>query len=174
MSQQEVPFFWIGFCLFAVQAAERSLGHLLTVGLPEHGIISVESLEADTDEHRRKTLGQLVAKLSKRAEMHPEFVDRLNVFVENRNIFIHRFGGMFDLGTDEGIVEARAFCQALGNEAYQLTELLTAFLFGAYDRLSEATGGALTFDDRTLPEEEIRRMQEIGRLFPAFIRRTEA
>lgn len=153
MTEEEIPFFWTGFCLFCVQAAEKALGELLTVGFPEHGMISVESLDADSREHRRKTLGQLVAKLSKRADVHPGLADRLNDFVELRNDFVHRFGDMFQFQTDEGVVEAELFCQKLGTEAYVLTILLSGFLFAAYDRVSEATGGALSFGHEALSEE---------------------
>ena len=118
-------------------------------------------------------LGQLVTKLGKRAEVHPGFPDRLNTFLANRNAFIHHFADTFDLGTDEGLVEAREYCQELGTEACRLTEVLTAFVFAAYDQISEATGGELKFSGETLPEEEVRKMRDIGRLFPLLVRRTD-
>ena len=163
-------FSWIGFCLFSIQAAEASIASAIEIALPVDGVISVEALEADEYEHRRKTIGQLVRKLTQRARIDPGIEQRLESFISRRNEFVHGFQQRFDLSTKEGCAQAIAFCQDLGSDAFGLAQVFWAVSFAVIDRLEPVTSGAVRVDWDAMPREVAEPLREMARFFPAIIR----
>ena len=164
-------FYWMGFCLFCVQAAERSIASAIQVALPPDATISLEALEADEEEdHRRKTLGRLVEKLKHQARINPGVENRLSSFVERRNVFVHHFLNRFDLNASSGCDEAIEFCQLLASDALQLANLFHAVTLGFVGEPAPVTGGTVEVDWDAMPEEIAEPLKEIARFLPAIIR----
>lgn len=169
-AKEEDYYFWIGFCLYTVQATEQTLAEVLTVTLPKHGIITVKSLEADTEEHRRKTLGHLTRKLLKRARIDSGIEKRLDSFLSRRNLLVHSFQQCYSFGTSEGRQAAIAFCQELATDAYELSLILSGVLFATFGELEAITKGAVHIDWDSLPMELSKSLKEIACAYPAIIR----
>ena len=163
-------FFWMGFCLFTIQAAESAIASAIQIALPEKGVISVESLEAAEQEHRKKTIGQLVRKLNNKARIDPGIEQRLVAFISNRNEFVHSFQRRFDLNGSEGHAQAIAFCQELASEAFGLTQVFCAVSCAAMDRLQPVTDGAVGANWDTMPKDIAEPVRELARIYPAIIR----
>jgi hypothetical protein len=162
--------FWMGACLFAIQGAESALASAIECALPEGGIISVASMEADEAEHRRKTVGQLVRKLNDRARIDAGLVERLESFIKQRNEFIHHFSNRFDLASVEGSAEGVEWCKSLTSEAFSLAFVFHSVVCAVVDQLEPITGGAVKVGWDTIPADVAVRMRELVRSFPAIIR----
>jgi hypothetical protein len=169
-AKDEDYFFWIGFCLYIIQATEETLAEVLTITLPKHGIITVKSLEADTEEHRRKTLGQLVRKLLKRARIDPGIEKQLDSFLSQRNLFVHSLQQCYSFDTSEGRQAAIAFCQELATDAYQLWLTLSGVLFATFGALDAITKGTVHIDWNSLPLKLSKSLKDIACAYPAIIR----
>lgn len=163
-------FSWMGFCMFSIQAAESSIASAIQIALPKNRVISVETLEADEQEHRRKTVGQLVRKLNERARIDPGIEQRLDAFISRRNEFVHGFQQRFDLNATEGRAQAIAFCQEVGSEAFVLAKVFYAVSFAVMDRLQPVTDGAVGANWDKMPKEVTEPLRELARFFPAIIR----
>jgi hypothetical protein len=171
-SESSLPelFHWMGFCLFTIQAAESSIASAIEIALPANGVISVEGLEADEGEHRKKTIGQLVKKLNQRARIDPGVEQRLDSFVSDRNAFVHHFSERFDLNSENGRAKAIAFCQEIGSDAFGLAQLFSVVSFAIVDKLEAVTGGAVDVDWDAMPKEVSEPFRELARFLPAIIR----
>jgi hypothetical protein len=79
-----------GMTLEMVQGVERIFGQTMHMIFGLESFLSIEELERLDAEARKKTLGQLIAKLRERVQLEPKFDEILSRFVEDRNEFIHR------------------------------------------------------------------------------------
>jgi len=168
-SEYKDVFFWMGFCLLSVHSTESALGDVLTIVFPKGGIISAELLESDSVEHRRKTIGQLVSKLGRRATIHPSLADWLEEFVDRRNEFVHRFSDVHDLETDSGREAAVRYCQELGTEAVRLHRVLYGMLWARFEVLEHITEGAVGPGWDDLPEDLAESLKKMAALAPAMV-----
>ncbi len=169
-TEEQDYFFWMGFCLYTIQATEQALAEVLTIALPKHGIITVKSLEVDSEEHRRKTLGQLIAKLRRRARIDPGLKKQLDSFLTRRNLFVHDFQQHCSFGSTEGREAAIAFCQELATDAYRLSLILSGILFATFGELEAITKGAVHIDWNSLHGEVGMSLKQIACAYPAIIR----
>ena len=109
----------IGGTLIIVQMAEKILQFCMTYVLQREGGLSLESLRAQTAEEAKKTLGYFLSELRKRADLEPQFDEKLKDFLAMRNQFVHNLSAVDGLGfhTLEGISIAEAFIGKLSGLA---------------------------------------------------------
>jgi len=131
-TEEEHFFTWMGLCLDMLQRAERGIRDVLTSVFPTGGVLDLASLESDEAAFRRKTIGQLVVELRRRAAIHPEFEPALVSFLTDRNTFIHHF----EVVRAQGDEKALLFVKSLFLRAAKLTELMAA-LFAAWAKRVE-------------------------------------
>src|SRR5664279_4810776 len=108
-TEEELFFTWMGMCLNMVQSAERGIRDVLTYVFPTGGVFDQTGLESDEAAFRRRTIGQLVVELRRRAEIHPDFEPALAGFLTDRNTFIHHF----EVVRAEGDEKALLFVKSL-------------------------------------------------------------
>lgn len=148
--EQTETFTWIGLALLLVQGAEAALRSSLRLPFHSGGDrITVESLEADDEHVRRKTLGQLIGKLRQRAEIAPAFETLLSGFLTNRNRLVHHLSDEFDHSSAEGRIGSTAFCRLVASEAAEVMGVLYAVQLAWMDLLEESVPGL------SLPREPV-------------------
>jgi len=86
---QKHAFGVIGETLYMIQLAEWAIQTCMIFVFTGKNQISVERLYSENATIRKKTLGQVLAELRKRTEVHPQFNQMLKTFVEKRNFFVH-------------------------------------------------------------------------------------
>lgn len=95
----------LGLAVITGQSVELLLSNCLTFSLNGEPLQTVEQLQFLLDRHSKATLGQLLNTLRKRADLHPTFDDKLDRFLQYRNVIAHRLhdvpGGL-DLHSGEG------------------------------------------------------------------------
>jgi hypothetical protein len=163
-------YWWAGLCLSAIHAAEHAIAEAIEIALPAGAVLSLRTLEAEEEEHRRKTLGQLVRKLNQRARLDPGIERDLENFILRRNDFIHHFHGRFDVMTDEGSERAINFCKKLASEAFWLAQVFTAVSFAVSERLELVTSGAVRIEWESMPKDLEESMRHLANFYPAIIR----
>lgn len=101
----------LGLAVIAGQGVERLLGNCLTFPLHGEPLQTVEQLQILLDRHSKATLGQLLKTLRKRVDLHPTFDEKLDRFLQYRNVIAHRLHdvpGGYDLHSDEGRARLKA------------------------------------------------------------------
>jgi len=102
----------LGLAVITGQGVERLLSSCLTFPLHGEPLQTVEQLQILLERHSKATLGQLLNALRKRVDLHPTFDDKLDRFLQYRNVIAHRLhdvpGGL-DLHSDEGRGRLKAF-----------------------------------------------------------------
>jgi hypothetical protein len=90
--------------LVFVQSTENVLAQALQLAFHQNDLITLESLEAAEEDTRRKTLGQLITRLRRRAEIAPDLEKLLDAFLCRPNPFVHGFVHRpeFNLCTEHG------------------------------------------------------------------------
>ena len=99
----------IGLSLVAVQATEALIRHSLRYVLPAGGRLTLESLELESRDERKKTLGQFLKELRRRVDLDDEFDRYLDDFLEHRNILVHRLESVWSIGDPATEQTLRAF-----------------------------------------------------------------
>lgn len=102
----------LGLAMIAGQGVEHLLSSCLTFPLHGEPLQTVEQLQLLFERHSKATLGRLLKALRERADLHPTFDDKLERFLQHRNIIAHRLHdvpGGFDLHSDEGRGRLKAF-----------------------------------------------------------------
>lgn len=95
----------LGLAVIGGQGVERLMSFCLTFPLHGEPLQTVQELQTLLERHSKSTLGRLLKALRKRVELHPTFDDKLDRFLEYRNVIAHRLHdvpGGFDLHSDEG------------------------------------------------------------------------
>lgn len=102
----------LGLAMIAGQGVERLLSSCLTFPLHDEPLQAVEQVQHLLERHSKQTLGQLLKSLRSRVDLHPAFDDKLDSFLQHRNIIAHRLHdvpGGYDLQSDEGRKRLKVF-----------------------------------------------------------------
>lgn len=121
---------WIGMCLLCVQGAEHRLSRVIELVLdrPKFDITRQSVAE------RKQTLGDLLMRLKNTVKLDYNLKERLFRFLEMRNKFVHNLSDVpgWNLGTEDGRVEAKIFLAELSFTALAITALtITIFSISA-------------------------------------------
>jgi uncharacterized protein YutE (UPF0331/DUF86 family) len=103
----------IGKTLLQVQRTEHLLQICISYFLPEAD--TLEEIESQAENDRRKTLGQLCQLMRQRIVIDQTFGEQLKQFVSERNEFAHRFLKVdgVSFATDEGLRKGIDFLKNL-------------------------------------------------------------
>ncbi len=102
----------LGLAVIAKHGVEHLLSSCLTFPLHGEPLQTVEQLQLLLERHSKATLGRLLKALRERVDLHPAFDDKLDRFLQHRNIIAHRLHdvpGGFDLHSNEGRGRLKAF-----------------------------------------------------------------
>ncbi|WP_095196916.1 hypothetical protein [Pseudomonas sp. Irchel 3A7] len=111
-SKQDDVLKTLGLAVIAGQAVEHLLSSCLTFPLHGEPLQTAEQLQLLLERHSKATLGRLLKTLRKQVDLHPTFDDKLDRFLQHRNIIAHRLRdvpGGFDLHSDKGRGKLKAF-----------------------------------------------------------------
>lgn len=124
--------------LLLIQSAERVIRLCMTFVLQRSTPLTLEVLERQKKEERRKTLGYFLGELRKRVDLERGFDALLDEFLEKRNTLVHDFGGMdqYSLNTEAGLAAANAFLHRM----IQVTESVLKVLIGLTQAWQEQIG----------------------------------
>jgi len=119
----------IGLTFLALQGAEHVIQFTVSFIFSDDGATTWEAILAMESSDRKKTLGQLVATLHKRAEIKPDFKERMDAFVQKRNRFIHSLFNEpeFLLDTEESVSKAHAFLMDFQEDIWELQNIFMAY-----------------------------------------------
>jgi len=110
--RQEDVLKTLGLAVIAGQGVEHVLRACLTFPLHGEPLQTVEQVQLLLERHSKSTLGRLLKALRERVDLHPTFDEKLDRFLQHRNIIAHRLhdvpGGL-DLHSDEGRGRLKAF-----------------------------------------------------------------
>lgn len=108
---QRRAIFETGLTLHALQITEHQISFCLTWVFPKDANARLRELFAADSNHPKRTLGQLIAELRKRAEIVDDFDDLFADFVNKRNRFIHKLftEDQYQLQSDVGAARAIEF-----------------------------------------------------------------
>lgn len=128
----------IGVALLMIQTTERVIKLCMTFVLQRSNPLTLEALERQKKEERKKTLGYFLGELRKRADLDEKFDALLEEFLERRNVLVHDFGERdeFSLNTPAGLASANVFVHDLIRKA---EEVLKVFV-GLVQAWQEQTG----------------------------------
>lgn len=121
----------LGIAVIAGQGVERLLSSCLTFPLHGEPLQTVEQLQILLERHSKATLGQLLKALRKRVDLHPTFDDKLDRFLQYRNVIAHRLHdvpGGFDLHSDEGRGRLKAFLLQYMEDGHTVSMVLLGVL----------------------------------------------
>lgn len=136
--QQRDTLVAMSVALLLIQSAERVIRLCMTFVLQKSSPLTLEVLERQRKEERRKTLGYFLGELRKRADLDPGFDAVLEEFLEKRNVLVHEFGAMdeYSLNTDAGLAAANTFLQ----RTIGIAELVVKVFIGLTQAWQEQTG----------------------------------
>ncbi|WP_236425594.1 hypothetical protein [Pseudomonas syringae] len=121
----------LGLAVIAGQSVEHLLCNCLTFPLHGEPLQTVEQLHTLLERHSKATLGQLLKALRKRVDLHPTFDDKLDRFLQHRNVIAHRLHdvpGGFDLHTYEGRGRLKAFLLQYMEDGHTVSMVLLGVL----------------------------------------------
>ncbi len=142
---QDETFCQIALLFLMTQEAEHSISTLIGIVYPKEKP-SLEEI-AKLDEN---TLGQLIKKLKERVHMNDTFVKFLTVFLEGRNIFVHKLYRQewFDTNTEEGRDAIWNFLDTYGKYLWEVYHIAKAAIF----KHTESIGMPETEYDKKIKE----------------------
>jgi hypothetical protein len=116
--------------LVMIQLTEAFLDILLRTAFRGDMPVTAEELERATKFERDETLGQLIRKLQKRVEVHPELASFLENFRQDRNRFAHHLldPAKADLPPEQVRQQISNFCERVSKSCRQLLDLFTTIL----------------------------------------------
>ncbi|WP_439125907.1 MAG: hypothetical protein ACNJA3_28785 (plasmid) [Pseudomonas rhizophila] len=121
----------LGIAVIAGQGVERLLSNCLTFPLHGEPLQTAEQLHILLARHSKATLGTLLKALRKRVDVHPTFDDKLERFLQCRNIIVHRLHdvpGGYDLHSDEGRGRLKAFLLQYMEDGHIVSMVLLGIL----------------------------------------------
>jgi hypothetical protein len=120
--QQEVLAL-VGLALLTAQAAEALLRTCTTFVLPESPLTSIEQLDLSYARENKKTLGYFLAKLRERTDLYPDFDAKLQRYLEDRNMLVHKLKKLpgYDLSTKDGRASVSAFLMRFVKDSEEIT-----------------------------------------------------
>jgi hypothetical protein len=120
----------IGHTLLQIQLAEQQLRYCIDYFLPAEPGMTLEEIEALAEADRKKTLGDLVAKMRTRIVIDKDFNAKLAKFVEDRNALAHRFLKVdgVSLHSDEGLKKGIEFTKSLTAQANEVRKTIVGLI----------------------------------------------
>ena len=120
----------LGATLRLVQMAECTLRACMTYALPKGGVITAETLEKQTAEEAKKTLGYFLGQLRRRVVVQPEFDIELSDFLDLRNRLVHHLDSVEGIGfaTPEGRAVADAFIRTTATKSVHIIKVFTGLI----------------------------------------------
>jgi hypothetical protein len=120
----------LGATLLVVQMAERTLKSCMALALPRGGINTAESLERQTAEEAKKTLGYFLGQLRHRVTVQPEFDAVLAEFLDRRNRLVHHLNSVegLNLRTPEGRAVADIFIRTTATIAVRIINVFMGLM----------------------------------------------
>jgi hypothetical protein len=120
----------IGVALLLVQTAERVIHSCLTLPLSGEAGVTLEALEAQSEDARKKTLGYFLKELRKRVDLDDSFDATLGDFLDKRNILVHRVEDApgWDLSNEEGRANALQFIDGLIRSAGHIIKVFVGLM----------------------------------------------
>jgi hypothetical protein len=116
-------YFAIGSLHVKIHACEVFLKSALDFGLSSktHGSSTAQKL----------TLGQLIAALKKKVEVHQALKDLLSRFLQSRNDFAHNISKIpgVDFGTEQGVNNLRGFLESLDEDTDVVLNVFAAVMY---------------------------------------------
>jgi hypothetical protein len=136
--QQKDTLVAMAVALLLIQTTERVIKLCMTFVLQRSSPLTLEILERQEKEERRKTLGYFLGELRKRADLDPGFDALLEEFLEKRNILVHHFGAIneYSLNTEAGLAAGNAFVHRM----IQVTESVLKVFIGLTQAWQEQVG----------------------------------
>jgi hypothetical protein len=127
---QHKAFEEIGATLYMIQMAEHAIKVAIQFILRETTDVTLDDLPGKDTSKTKRTLGQLLHEVRKTSQLHPQFDQILDGFLQKRNAFIHN---MFttaenDLESNEGIEHLNAFLQDLQDDAWSVQNVFLGCL----------------------------------------------
>ncbi|ANF89236.1 hypothetical protein A7J50_5912 (plasmid) [Pseudomonas antarctica] len=123
----------LGLAVIAGQSFEHLLSSCLTFPLHGEPLQTVEQLQLLLERHSKATLGRLLKALRERVDLHPTFDEKLERYLQNRNIIAHRLNdvpGGFDLHSDEGRGRLKAFLLQYIEDGHTVSMVFLGILRG--------------------------------------------
>ena len=120
----------MGLALVLVQSAEQLIRSCMTYVLQKDSPLTIEKLEKQTREERKKTLGYFLGELRNRADLDEHFDALLEAFLEERNILVHSVDDIpgWNLSTVEGRKIARAFVESFILKTVEILKIFMGLL----------------------------------------------
>jgi hypothetical protein len=120
----------IGNALMGVQLVEHLIGICLDLVFKPSQPFSAQDLENLGILERRETLGRLLRELRKEVEVHPELIEYLNEFLDQRNRLVHRLLEIpdFHLSSGPGYEELKVFVTTVTINNARLARLFMAVI----------------------------------------------
>jgi hypothetical protein len=115
--QQQTILTSMGATLILLQATEKIIDLCMTFVFQKASLLTLEGLERQQKEERKKTIGYFLAELRKRADLDDKFDQMLRDFLDHRNTFIHRLDDVqgWDIDTPDGRQVAAQFISKLAS-----------------------------------------------------------
>ena len=78
-----------GSALVLIQSTEHLIRTVMTLVLQKHSPLTLEKLQRQQRQERKRTLGYFVKELQKRVGLDQELEDVLESFLDERNVLVH-------------------------------------------------------------------------------------
>ena len=129
-AEQKDVLMRMGAALVFVQSTEQLIRLCMTLVLQKDSPLTLEKLEKQTREERRKTLGYFLSELRKRTDLDENFDTLLEEFLEERNILVHRVDDIpgWSLQTTEGRKIAGAFVDSFTRKTVEIFKVFAGLL----------------------------------------------
>lgn len=119
----------VGIALFGIHTAEAYLRFVLSYIFPADEGTTWQNLFAEDQRRSKETLGRMLSRLRKQANVDPAFEEMLSRFLSNRNRFVH---GLlveqgFNPGDDAGITTIQKFLSELEFDSWYVTAILRGY-----------------------------------------------
>lgn len=116
----------MGIHLLTLQSTEHVIRLCLQIALPKEQIETLEDMRLLEQREGKKTIGYFLTALRERADIAPDFDQRLNNFLAARNTFAHDLSTVegWNMRTEEG---CRACIELLVRWEAQATEVMNVF-----------------------------------------------
>lgn len=123
-------FSLIGAALVYAQSLESLMKLCTTYVLQEGDSIDFEGLTRLKKKEKKKTLGYFIGRVKERSDVHPNLLQLIESFLENRNMLVHNIDSIpnWDLSTNEGTEVAKQFVGNLIRQARILTQVFSALI----------------------------------------------
>jgi hypothetical protein len=127
---QRKAFEDIGATLYTIQMAEQAIKVAIKFILHETTDFSLDYFAGENAASAKRTLGQLLHEVRKTSDLHAQFDDILDGFLQKRNVFVHEIFSSADYGleSEEKIQHLQAFLNDLQDDAWNVQNVFLGCL----------------------------------------------